>query len=1157
MPGEKNSVSSSPVKTLPSPQNNNESPKLPENIKLIRERKKATGQSSAEDEEILYRHWVESEEEKARRETGGYKTKLNNFLLERSEDPEFVEIAAIKRLGVGGRFSNVANATEDRAWRLTSRPDGPANQKIIRAQQDEVERRKKEFESTMTARELWYYNRKMTYGDVKSNDGDEQGGSRKTKEGFLTAAERAMNDKAEEKEVVKTLIAEGQYKELHQRKCPTVKQNKRALRRWNKSHLPDWDSADGFPFVKNLDVRTAGANKAGRDNHKGLIKEKKRAETHEYLLTENEIENAYTEFTVAERCDRAERFLQEELAKKEAEERARMQKLEKRANKRLLKMFGRGSIMSMSSLVSSVVEDRRLPSVEAADSAVELSKVIGASSPSVVTAPDANVSPAAQEKPKTSSKSLVWRLLSLDCASGTRQPQALGTTEVAVPVAEQPVSKVRSKSRVELVEPVTAVEPDKTAAIGGLDVRVSTANLAVPSRPASRANRYDDGLDGPRPKTSQQTRRPKSRAGQGGGSLKQAEGDLPPRPKTSQSNRPKSRANRHDDFDDPPRPQTSQQSRRPKTSAGEGAANELEGADDVGEGGPGQSKVMKQATRPSMSTTLQPLMNETAEAIADIGNASRTILRPSTSPVKRLQYRVTAVDDLDGDSSLVSGWNEITVNRPVTSPAKVRAVNTAYEEGSGTTVTVAHRPAKREKKNVQIAVVHTEQSVSGAVWDGTVNLIDQIIDMTKPSPEVFEVNPEAVKKFTGQLDPDPPKKKKARKPQEFKWMDSKMDDRMLEAYLFARKTKKAAQAASKGFFKRLKRRFFRPKQEEDFCFFAQDLTGAAKTGDYELLLDALEHAKSNLLPDDVDGTNESALYAALLRCMKGIDSDDLESGYQKLTRREKVKLAKEKRKKKGRLGWAIKILLRRGADINFIKPEELGDGLTAAHVAAEYDEVELLRWMIEKGANPLTGSSLYQRTPLMMAATHGHKDVTLLLLRHGALRHINDVDKFGSTALHYAAMKADVAYAKLLVNCGADALVRNNLARTAAEEAQQRGRPEMFAMLSLVKDDKGKSDVGPRIDFLVDMAGLDKGVTAGVSASSNSIAGRRAADKVKGAIATAAGSDVLAVNAERATAVSGGLSSVPAVVKRLSFMPEGASKAKPVVHTLTAESLET
>ena len=96
-------------------------------------------------------------------------------------------------------------------------------------------------------------------------------------------------------------------------------------------------------------------------------------------------------------------------------------------------------------------------------------------------------------------------------------------------------------------------------------------------------------------------------------------------------------------------------------------------------------------------------------------------------------------------------------------------------------------------------------------------------------------------------------------------------------------------------------------------------------------------------------------------------------------------------------------------------------GLTALHVAAQYGRLDMVRYLVKKGAS-FSARDNHGGTALHYAA-EGHLDVVRYLVENGADVHARDTI-FGSTALHVAAFYGHLAVVKYLVGQGADAHAR-------------------------------------------------------------------------------------------------------------------------------------
>ena len=126
---------------------------------------------------------------------------------------------------------------------------------------------------------------------------------------------------------------------------------------------------------------------------------------------------------------------------------------------------------------------------------------------------------------------------------------------------------------------------------------------------------------------------------------------------------------------------------------------------------------------------------------------------------------------------------------------------------------------------------------------------------------------------------------------------------------------------------------------------------------------------------------------------------------------------------KGRFD-VVKYLIDHGADVS---KNTAWKKRTALHTASESGYLKVVEALLSKGAE-INVEDEDRCTPLMLAAERGHIDMLLYLIDHGA-----DVSKKGwkkQTALHYASESGDLKVVEALLNKGAEIDVEDRDGRT-------------------------------------------------------------------------------------------------------------------------------
>lgn len=112
-----------------------------------------------------------------------------------------------------------------------------------------------------------------------------------------------------------------------------------------------------------------------------------------------------------------------------------------------------------------------------------------------------------------------------------------------------------------------------------------------------------------------------------------------------------------------------------------------------------------------------------------------------------------------------------------------------------------------------------------------------------------------------------------------------------------------------------------------------------------------------------------------------------------------------------------------------------GRSSSALHAAAKQGDAALIIRLVQDGMD-VNQPNLEEQTPLMLAAqADSHAlAVTELLLASGAK--VNELDRYGNTALIYAAQAGNLEVVKELIARGADASIANKSGATALNFAE-------------------------------------------------------------------------------------------------------------------------
>ena len=105
-------------------------------------------------------------------------------------------------------------------------------------------------------------------------------------------------------------------------------------------------------------------------------------------------------------------------------------------------------------------------------------------------------------------------------------------------------------------------------------------------------------------------------------------------------------------------------------------------------------------------------------------------------------------------------------------------------------------------------------------------------------------------------------------------------------------------------------------------------------------------------------------------------------------------------------------------DLNEDLNEDLNDGTKfPLHSAARHGYLDIVKVLIESGANVEVKEENYDCTPLHYAASNEHLEITKLLVEKKA--DVNSMNKSNETPLHYTTFHSHLEITKLLIENGA------------------------------------------------------------------------------------------------------------------------------------------
>lgn len=128
----------------------------------------------------------------------------------------------------------------------------------------------------------------------------------------------------------------------------------------------------------------------------------------------------------------------------------------------------------------------------------------------------------------------------------------------------------------------------------------------------------------------------------------------------------------------------------------------------------------------------------------------------------------------------------------------------------------------------------------------------------------------------------------------------------------------------------------------------------------------------------------------------------------------------------------VRFLIQRGADVN----AKANENVTPLYLSLDmaFGQPVISLELIKSGADVSTADSKVGDTPLLIAATESSYEVMQALLRKGA--NPNAQNHSGDTPLHHAAQNAMLDRVQLLLQYGANPSIRNLIGKSAIDMAQ-------------------------------------------------------------------------------------------------------------------------
>lgn len=122
------------------------------------------------------------------------------------------------------------------------------------------------------------------------------------------------------------------------------------------------------------------------------------------------------------------------------------------------------------------------------------------------------------------------------------------------------------------------------------------------------------------------------------------------------------------------------------------------------------------------------------------------------------------------------------------------------------------------------------------------------------------------------------------------------------------------------------------------------------------------------------------------------------------------------------------------------------DGFTLLGLASYFGHFHLVKFLLEKGAEPKTPSNnQFRVAPIHSACSISNYEITELLLKNGANANARQLQDY--TPLHSAAHNDKIELARLLINNGADVNAKTDDGKTPLSIALEKGFKELADLI--------------------------------------------------------------------------------------------------------------